>query len=354
MNAIDSTQPDHGRGGSADQTPPAGARDFTYSVVVPVFNSADVVGETIDRVIETFEKEELSYELILVNDGSQDDSWAVIADRARSTPHVIAVDLLRNYGQHNANLAGFRESTGDYVITMDDDLQNPPDQIRTLIDEALTGRDVVFGQFTTKKAAGYRRLGSKVIRMINRRVFGQPPGLVVSNFRILRRDVVDRICRSRTAHPYITGQAVLYSSNPSHVSVRHDPRRNGTSTYNMARIIRLVLTILFSYSLFPLRLAALTGFVVAAGSFLLGFFYLVQGIFFGPRVPGWTTVVVLLSVLNGVTIALLSMLGEYVIRTLNAVSADRTYHIVERVSRPASEPHDTAAGRPERRSGEIA
>jgi len=305
---------------------------FTYSIVVPVFNSAGVVGQTVDRIVEVFEAEDLSYQLVLVNDGSRDGSWDVIAARARANPHIVALNLLQNYGQHHANLAGLRESTGDFVITMDDDLQNPPDQALILIDEAMTGRDVVFGKFERKQAAGYRRIGSKMIGMVNRRIFAQPPGLAVSNFRILRRDVVERICASRTAHPYLTGQALMYSSNRTHVSVRHEPRTVGKSSYSMTRILRLVLTIMFSYSSFPLRAAAFAGFVVALVSFILGAVYLLRAFFVDSQVEGWTTIAVLLSIFNGVTIALLSMLGEYVVRTLNAVSAQDTYHVMERVS----------------------
>lgn len=332
MDPLSSTHPDHDPRGRPDQgllVPCA----FTYSVVVPVFNSEQVVGETVDRIVKEFEDQGLSYELILVNDGSQDQSWDVIAERARSNPHIVALNLLRNYGQHNASLAGFREATGDYVITMDDDLQNPPDQIRVLIDEAMTGRDVVFGKFDRKRAPAYRRLGSKLISMMNRRIFAQPPDLAVSNFRILRRDVVERICASQTAYPYITGQALLYSNNRSSVPVRHEPRILGKSSYSMVRILRLVFTILFSYSLFPLRLAAATGFLIALASFALGGVYLILGLLSVSKVPGWTSLVVLLAVFNGVIIALLSMLGEYVVRTLNAVSAHETYHVLQRVGR---------------------
>ncbi len=310
---------------------PADRRLFTYSLVVPVFNSEDVVGKTVDRIVEVFENAGLSYQLILVNDGSRDASWEVIAERARANDHIVAVNLLQNYGQHHANLAGFREATGDFVITLDDDLQNPPDQALVLIDAAMNGRDVVFGRFERKRAPVYRRLGSKLISMINRRVFAQPPGLAVSNFRILRRDVVDRICASRTAHPYITGQALMYSNNPVDVAVRHDARPVGDSNYSMTRILRLVFSILFSYSLFPLRAAAFAGFVIALGSLALGVFYLVRSFFVDSPVEGWTTIAVMLSLFNGVTIALLSMLGEYVVRTLNAVSAQDTYHVTERV-----------------------
>ena len=155
--------------------------------------------------------------------------------------------------------------------------------------------------------------------------------LAVSNYRILRRDVVDRICASQTAHPYITGQALLYSRKRSNVTVRHEPRAVGKSNYSMVRILRLVMTILFSYSSYPLRAAALVGFAISGLSLLLGAYYLLQGIFGDTHVQGWTTTVVLLSVFNGFTIALLSMLGEYVVRTLNAVSAQDSYHVTARV-----------------------
>lgn len=313
--------------------PPAPDEAPLYSLVIPVFNSARIVGDTIARVVEVFTTAGLRFELVLVNDGSSDDSWQVISTAARTTPHVLAVNLLKNYGQHHANLAGLRATTGAWVITLDDDLQNPPEEALKLIEAAEAGgHDVVFGEFESKQAAGYRRLGSKLISLINRRVFGQPPTLAVSNFRILRRDVVDRICNDNNAYPYITGQALLYSNDPGNVLVRHDPRPVGSSNYSLLRIVRLVLTILFSYSLFPLRLAAGVGFAMSALAFLLGGAYLARGIVTDSRVPGWTSLVVLLAIFNGFLIALVSMLGEYVLRTLNAVTTSRPYHVVARVS----------------------
>ena len=133
---------------------------FTYSIVVPVYNSEQLVGRTVDRIVEVFEQAGLAFELILVNDGSRDGSWEVVKQRAAANPHITALNLLKNYGQHNANLAGFREAAGDYVITMDDDLQNPPDEISHLIAAAMNGHDVVFGKFERKQAAGCRSLGA--------------------------------------------------------------------------------------------------------------------------------------------------------------------------------------------------
>jgi hypothetical protein len=129
----------------------------------------------------------------------------------------------------------------------------------------------------------------------------------------------------------MTGQALLYSNNPADVLVRHDARLVGTSNYGLRRILSLVFTILFSYSVFPLRAAAALGFLVAFASFLLGGFYLVRSLFVATSVPGWTTIAVLLSVLGGVVIALVSMVGEYVVRTLDAISESTPYHVVERV-----------------------
>ena len=307
---------------------------YRYSVVIPVYNSEQVVATTIERVVETFRTAGLDLELICVNDGSPDDSWSVISEIAETVPEVLALDLMKNYGQHYANLAGLAEATGDYVITMDDDLQNPPEEALALIEAIVGGgHEVVFGRFEQKRAPGARRLGSVLIGRLNRRVFGQPADLVVSNFRILRRDVVDRIVASRTAYPYITGQALLLSNDRANVVVRHDERPVGKSNYNLVRILRLVLTILFSYSSWPLRAAALLGFAISGLSFLLGAFLVVRGLVGDTTVPGWTSVMVLLSLFSGVIIALLSMIGEYVVRTLNTVSHDTSFHVVRRVGR---------------------
>ena len=310
---------------------PASRTCYRYSVVIPVFNSEGIVGDTVEQVVEVFTRHGLDHEVLLVNDGSEDGSWEVISEKARTMPSVVALDLLRNYGQHRANLIGLREARGDFVITMDDDLQNPPDQALLLIDEAMTGKDVVFGRFEQKQAAGYRRLGTRMITLVNRHIFGQPQDLAVSNFRILRRDVIDRICAARTPYPYITGLALIYSRRRGSVTVRHEPRRVGKSNYSLLRILKLVVTILFSYTSYPLRLAAGVGFGLALFSLALGLVYLLRGLFGATEVQGWTTLVVLLSIFNAFTFAMLSMLGEYIVRTLNTVSSGESTYVISRV-----------------------
>ncbi len=300
-----------------------------FTIILPVYNSANIVGQTIDRTVVFFEKHNLAYELILVNDASPDQSWDVLREKAQANPHLIAINFLKNYGQHTAVFCGLQQSTGDYVVTMDDDLQNPPEEIIHLIDKAGQGHDLVLGRFRAKQHAGYRRAGSLLIGTINERLFHKPDDLVLTNFRMIRRDVVDRMCAYHTAYPYIPGLALMFSANPANVWVEHKPRPVGKSNYNFLKIAELVMRILFNYSSFPLRLVSLIGGVIAALSFLLGLYFLIKAIFIGTNVPGWASVVVLLAFFNGITILILSMLGEYTVRLLHQTSQAQSYHIKE-------------------------
>ncbi len=304
-----------------------------HSVVIPVYNSAAVVGETIDRTVAFFEKRGWDYELILVNDRSRDQSWNVLQEKALTNVHIMAINMLQNYGQHTAVLCGFQRSTGDYVITLDDDLQNPPEEIIHLVEKAREGYDLVFGRFREKKHASYRRFGSILIRTINQRIFHAPPDLVLTNFRIVRRDVVDRICSYRTSYPYITGLSLMFCANPANVWVEHQARPVGKSNYSLFKIIELVMRILFNYSTYPLRLVSVAGLIISGLSFLLGLYFLGKAIFIGTNVPGWATTVVLISFFNGITLLIVSMLGEYIMRLLNQVSYTDYYEIKEIVHR---------------------
>lgn len=301
-------------------------------MVVPVFQSRDIVGTTVGNIVEFFEQRADSFEVILVNDGDHDGTWDVVRDLAEGDDRIVAVRFLRNYGQHNANLAGLEEARGTWVVTMDDDGQNPAADIAHLISATDDGaHDVVFGRFDSKKSSLSRAIGTRLVAVMNRRIFGKPKDLTVSNFRMLHHDVVRRIVESDNAYPYITGQALLYSASPTNADVRHLPRSGGQSTYNLRRIVALVLRILFSYSPAPLHLMAITGAFVAFASFIIGVGFLINGVVNESSVPGWTSVIVLLAFLNGVAIALLSMLGEYMVRTLRQLTDRRSFHIEEKV-----------------------
>lgn len=303
--------------------------NFLYSVVIPVYNSETVVAKTVSLVRDFFLSQTLRFEIILVNDGSRDGSWDVIAGLARDFQEVVAINLLKNYGQHHANLCGFREAKGEYLITMDDDLQNPPEEIGKLIDTAVSGYDLVMGRFESKQHSFVRRAGSLLVGWLNRKVFEVKENLTLTNFRIIRRDVVDRVCRDRSFSPYIPGLILKYSARRCNVLVRHQPRLVGTSNYTWRKILRLMTNILFNHSSIPLRYGSAFGFMVAGVSFLLGLFFLLEAIYSGTRAPGWASLVVLIAFFNGVLILLLSVIGEYLVRLLREVGTQSCYEISE-------------------------
>lgn len=300
-----------------------------YSVVIPVFNSSDIVSQTVHGVREFFIGKKLDFEIILVNDGSRDDSWDVIKGLALAHGEVRAVDLLKNYGQHHANLCGFHLAKGEYVITMDDDMQNPPEEIEKLIDSVGTGHDVVIGRYVQKHHSLFRRLGSRLVGWLNRIVFDVKGQLVLSNFRIVHRSVVDRICSQRHSTPYIPGLILKYASSCANVWVEHKDRKLGHSGYGIRKIAGLVATILFQHSTIPLRLCAIFGFLTAFICFGIGMVVLINALVRGTASPGWPSIVVLFSFFNGILLLFLSIIGEYIIRIQRDVSGSRGYEIRE-------------------------
>jgi len=298
-------------------------------VVIPAYNSAQIVAETIRRTNAFLASTGDEYEIVVVNDGSRDGTWSVIEECARMNARIVAIDLLRNYGQHTAVLCGLRHSTGDCAVTMDDDLQNPPEEIAHLLSKAAEGHDLVFGRFRRKRHGRYRRIGTWMVGALNRRIFGKPDDLVLTNFRLIRRDVVERMCAYRTNYPYVPGLALMFATRPGNVLVEHEKREIGESQYSLFKILQLVVRILFSYSTYPLRIVSFIGGGVAAVSFAFGLVIMVRALLGESQVLGWASIVVLVSFFNGVSMMCLAMLGEYTVRLLNQTSGHSGYHVRE-------------------------
>jgi glycosyltransferase involved in cell wall biosynthesis len=219
------------------------SKPVRYSVVIPVYNSARIVGTTIAQTIAFFERHDWSCEIIAVNDGSTDRSWEVLREMARARTCVTAVDLVSNYGQHTATFCGLTLTAGDFVVTLDDDLQQPPCEIARLIEKAEEGHDLVCGRYR-RVGAPVRRLGSWAIGLLDRWLFHKPASFVFSSFRLMRRDVVERLCEYRAPDPYLRGLLVLCASSPANVWVDHRPRPVGRSGYDVIKFARFGLRML--------------------------------------------------------------------------------------------------------------
>jgi glycosyltransferase involved in cell wall biosynthesis len=303
-----------------------------YSVVIPVYNSEAIIESTVTQIGDFFSSQKLRYEIILVNDGSRDKSWSKLLEITRHRKHIVAINFLKNYGQHSAVYCGIRQSKGDYVITMDDDLQNPPEEIIHLINKINEGYDAVFARFRIKNHSLTRRLGSRVIGYLNGKIFNKPKELTLTNFRIFSRQVAIRMGEYRTLYPYIPGLILMFATNPANVYTEHHERKVGKSNYTLITIATLVGRLLFNYSSYPLKLLSGIGFLISSVSFLIGLFYLGKSLLLGSQVLGFTTLVVIMSFLNGFIIVMLGVMGEYISRMMNHLSSDISYHIKEIVS----------------------
>ena len=283
------------------------------SFVVPVYNAATTIGEVVQRIRATCGNE--SFEIVLVNDGSRDQSEQVCQELARQWPELIVfAQLSRNFGEHNAVLAGLRIARGKCVAVLDDDGQNPPEEVpamrQKLLDEDL---DVVYGRYMERKHSLLRRLGSAFNDRMANVMLGKPRGLYLSSFKVMSRFVVEQIVLYQGPFPYIDGIIWRATGRVDQIDVQHDERLAGASNYNMRRLIRLWLNMFLGFSILPLRVATLTG-VITAGISVLGFIaVIVDKLWITPELTmGIPTTIASIVFFSGVQLIVLGTIGEYV------------------------------------------
>ena len=289
------------------------------SIVIPLFDAA----LTLPALCRELSALEIpgGFELILVNDGSRDETEAIALQLARESRIPITfLSLSRNFGEHNAVLAGLRASTGQYVVTMDDDLQNPPSEVLKLL--AITEaeqRDVVYAIYERKEHAWWRNLGSKLTNIIADYVVEKPRRLYLSSFRCMTRLVADEVAKSRTPYPYIDGLIFQITQNAGAVSVRHVGRGQGRSGYTFRKLVRLWMSMLVNFSVLPLRLMTFAGMVTSALGFLAVIEVLLEHLL--RRNPtGWSSLMAAILLLSGTQLLLLGIMGEYVGRIYLGIS----------------------------------
>ena len=283
------------------------------SVVIPVYNGSETIVAVVEEVQSALAG--LSHEIVLVNDGSSDASEAVCNRLAARYPETVTfVQLSRNFGEHAAVLAGLRRTRGRYVATMDDDGQNPPDQILLLLDYARAhDLDVVYGRYREKRHSRLRNWGSWFTNAVATVVLKKPPELYLSSFRVMSRFLVKAVTRYRGPYPYLDGLILQATQRIGQIEIEHRQRQGGRSGYNLRRLVRLWSNMFLGFSIAPLRLATLGGMAVSLLSFVLLVAIVVDKLFFSPNVTvGIPTVLVCLTFFAGVQLWVLGMVGEYV------------------------------------------
>jgi undecaprenyl-phosphate 4-deoxy-4-formamido-L-arabinose transferase len=309
----------------------SGSRTEGCTVVVPVYNSQATLQPLVDRLGAVLPGVAARFEVVLVNDGSRDESWAVIGQLARKHPWVRGVNLMRNYGQHNALLAGIRAARFAVTVTMDDDLQHPPEEIPRLLEALGQDGDLVYGTPIEPGQGAGRALSSRITRFWLHRVLGAEIASRASSFRAFRT-----VLREVFAHyegPSVAIDALLAwtTTRVATVPVRHDPRRHGQSQYGWLRLARLAVDLTTTFRTWPLRLASVVGFVVMA--FGLGLLAFVVGSYVVTAQPLsiFRFLAAVLAIFSGAQLFTLGILGEYVARIHHRVLREPSYVVRDRI-----------------------
>ena len=283
---------------------------YALSIVIPVYNGADSLGELVDA-LEALEVPG-GHEIILVNDASPDSSLLECQRlQARAEVPITLVDLARNFGEHNAVMAGLREAAGAHIITMDDDLQNPPGEVLRLLQHAQkTGKDVIYTHYARKQHAAWRNFGSRFANWCADKVLDKPKGLYLSSFRCISAFAARQVTQYRGPFPYVDGLILQATQSIGTLQVEHLPRHIGRSNYTLSRLVRLWTSMFVNFSVMPLRIATFTGFAMS-GLGLCGAVWALWTAIFEGTPPGWASLTVATMLLLGVQLIMLGIIGEY-------------------------------------------
>ena len=284
------------------------------SVIIPVYRSESILPELVQRLESTLGKITADYEVVLVNDSSPDRSWSVICALAQRYAWVRSVNLMRNYGQHNALLCGIREARYGVVVTMDDDLQHPPEEIPKLLAALAEGYDVVYGTPQQEQHGLGRDLASMISKIALQNVMGAEIARQVSAFRAFKAEVAKAFAHYDGA--FVSIDVLLtWGTNRFHATpVRHEARKQGTSGYTVRKLITHAINMMTGFSTFPLQLASVVGFAFTILGFCVLVYVLFRFLTRGDPVPGFPFLASIVAVFSGAQLFALGIIGEYLAR----------------------------------------
>ena len=323
-----------------------------FSVVIPCYSSGAWLETLVKRIMAVVDARCEPFEIILVNDASPDNTWSAIRSLADRYRCVRGLDLLSNTGQYRSTLCGLEHARGKFIITMDDDLQHPPEEIPKLVEAIMAGGDCdcVIASFRSKRHSVLRNFGSLVMGRVFQTLYGKPAAVQATGFRIMRRVIAQALCAHGAVNPNVNALLFQTTRRIANVEVEHHPRAGGRSGYGLLRLARIAADNVLSVSTLPLKCVSLLGLAAAAGGMLLGVFYLVRYLLGFIGAPGFATLVLLILFFGGMTLFSVGLLGEYVIRIMEEVKRRPRYFVREQVGCDAK-PQPTSQCEPEGRTG---
>ncbi|MFN3648040.1 MAG: glycosyltransferase family 2 protein [Armatimonadota bacterium] len=308
----------------------------SVSVVVPVYQSEGSLPLLVERLAAVLPQVARKFEVVLVNDGSRDRSWEVVCRLAAAYPWVRGLDLMRNYGQHNALLSGIRAARYDVIVTLDDDLQNPPEEIPTLLDRLGEGFDVVYGAPQREQHGLLRDLASKITKLALQNAMGAETARSVSAYRAFRSDLRNAFVNYQSSFVSIDVLLTWGGSRFTAVTVRHEPRKIGRSNYSVSKLILHALNMVTGFSVVPLQIASITGFGFTLFGMLVLAYVLGRYLIEGGSVPGFPFLASLIAIFSGAQLFALGVIGEYIARIHFRMMERPSYAVRSETSRPGT------------------
>lgn len=310
-----------------------GAALRKLSFVIPCYRSEHTLTGVVQEIITTVKtRSEYTYEIILVSDHSPDNVFQVIKELARENSKIKGIELTKNFGQHSGLMAGYRQCTGDIVISMDDDGQTPANELFSLVDKLDKGYDVVYASYSSIQQNSFRVWGSHVNRFMMEKLLGKPNDLETTSYFACKNYIIEEIIRYQNAFPYISGLVLRTTNSISNVQVCHRERAEGTSGYNLKKLLSLWMNGFTAFSVKPLRIATYTGVICAFAGFVYGVYAIINKLL-NPSIPaGWSSTMAVLLFIGGMIMLILGLIGEYIGRIYICINDSPQFVVKETVN----------------------
>ena len=318
------------------------------SFVIPCYHSADTVGGVVAEIRETVARRPgTDYEIILVNDNPSDATWQALERLTREDPRICAVCFSRNFGQHAALMAGYRQVTGEIVVSLDDDSQNPAGELFRLVDALDEDHDVAYARYPVRKRSPLRNLAGNLSYRMMDWLMDKPKDLSMSSYYAAKRFIIDEMVRCDSPFPFVDGLAVRSTAKFANVEMELRPRQKGRSGYTMRKLVRLWSNMLTSFSIKPLRVASVTGFGFSLLGGVIGLVLILRKLILKDQVdPGWTSLMAMMFFLSGILMMMIGLVGEYVGRIFMTLNRSPQYVIKHRIPAGSVPPEEAPSSDP--------